>query len=70
MIGSWGKGYATDAVRTALAFGPLGLHRVTAAIDRVTAAIDPDISASQKIVERLGFAREGVLRDHVFTNGD
>ncbi|MFF0147824.1 ribosomal-protein-alanine N-acetyltransferase [Amycolatopsis sulphurea] len=59
----WGKGYATDAVRTALgfAFGPLDLHRVTA-------AIGPDNGASQTVVERLGFVREGVLRDHVFTN--
>jgi RimJ/RimL family protein N-acetyltransferase len=60
----WGKGYATDAVRSALefAFGPLDLHRVTA-------AIGPDNAASQALVERLGFVREGVLRDHVFTNG-
>ncbi|MET7989695.1 GNAT family protein [Amycolatopsis sp. NPDC005232] len=60
----WGKGYATDAVRSALdfAFGPLDLHRITA-------AIGPDNAASQGVVERLGFTREGVLRDHVFTNG-
>ncbi|MYW96030.1 GNAT family N-acetyltransferase [Amycolatopsis rubida] len=61
----WGRGYATDAVRTVLefAFGPLDLHRVTA-------AIGPDNAASQAVVERLGFVREGVLRDHVFTNDD
>ncbi|MET9260514.1 GNAT family protein [Amycolatopsis sp. NPDC004079] len=61
----WGNGYATDAVRTALAFafGPLNLHRVTV-------AIGPDNPASQKVVEHLEFAREGVLRDHVYTNGD
>jgi len=60
----WGHGFATDAVSTMLdfAFGSLDLHRVTA-------AIGPDNAASQAVVERLGFMREGVLRDHVFTNG-
>ncbi|SFT08543.1 GNAT family N-acetyltransferase [Saccharopolyspora flava] len=59
-----GKGYATDAARTILnhAFGSLGLHRVTA-------AIGPDNAASLAVVEKLGFVREGTLRDHVFTNG-
>ncbi|SFQ07364.1 GNAT family N-acetyltransferase [Amycolatopsis rubida] len=60
----WGHGYATDTVQTMLefAFGLLGLHRVTA-------AIGPDNAASHTVVERRGFVREGVLRDHVFTNG-
>jgi ribosomal-protein-alanine N-acetyltransferase len=44
------------------AFGPLGLHRVTA-------AIGPENTASLALVDRLGFSREGVLRDHVHTNG-
>ena len=59
----WGNGYATDAVSTMLdfAFGPLNLHRVTA-------AIGPDNVASQAVVDKLRFTREGVLRDHVFTN--
>ncbi|NIJ14516.1 RimJ/RimL family protein N-acetyltransferase [Saccharomonospora amisosensis] len=58
------RGYATDAVRTMLdfAFGPLGRHRVSA-------AIGPENAASLAVVERVGFTREGVLRDHVFTNG-
>ena len=60
----WGRGYASDAVSIMLgfAFGSLSLHRVTA-------AIGPDNAASQAVVEKLGFVREGVLRDHVFTNG-
>jgi len=59
----WGRGYASDAVSSMLnfAFDALSLHRVTA-------AIGPDNFASQAIVEKLGFVREGVLRDHVFTN--
>lgn len=60
----WGKGYATDAVRCLLdyGFGPLDLHRVTA-------AIGPQNAASHAVIKRLGFTREGVLRGHVFTNG-
>jgi ribosomal-protein-alanine N-acetyltransferase len=60
----WGHGYATDAARTMLrfAFGPLALHRVTA-------AIGPENSASIAVVKHLGFSYEGHLRDHVFTNG-
>jgi ribosomal-protein-alanine N-acetyltransferase len=59
----WGHGYATDAARTMLkfAFGPLALHRVTA-------AIGPENLASIAVVDRLGFSYEGLLRDHVFTN--
>jgi len=60
----WGRGYATDAARVLLrfAFGPLGRHRVTA-------AIGPENEASIAVVKRLGFTYEGHLRDHVFTNG-
>jgi RimJ/RimL family protein N-acetyltransferase len=60
----WGHGYATEAawLLTEFAFGTLGLHRVSA-------AIGPDNDASIAVVKRLGFAYEGRLRDHVFTNG-
>lgn len=60
----WGRGYATDAARSlvAFAFRELALHRVSA-------AIGPRNAPSIALVEKLGFTREGVLRDHVFTNG-
>lgn len=60
----WGHGYATDAAQTMTTFGfqVLELHRITA-------AIGPDNAASIAVVEKLGFTREGRLRDHVFTNG-
>ncbi len=60
----WGHGYATDAARQMITYGfaTLGLHRISA-------AIGPDNAASVAVVKRLGFTREGVLRDHVFTNG-
>jgi [ribosomal protein S5]-alanine N-acetyltransferase len=61
----WGRGYATDAARVLLrlAFGTLGLHRVSA-------AIGPENEASIAVVKRLGFTYEGRIRHHVFTNGD
>ncbi|MEV4508914.1 GNAT family protein [Dactylosporangium sp. NPDC049525] len=60
----WGHGYATDAVTIMMTFAFEMLH-----LHRVTAAIGPDNEASIRLVERLGFTREGVLREHVFTNG-
>jgi RimJ/RimL family protein N-acetyltransferase len=60
----WGHGYATDAVGTLIGFGftTLDLHRITA-------AVGPDNQASIHVLDRLGFALEGRLRDHVFTSG-
>ncbi|MGW1615191.1 GNAT family N-acetyltransferase [Streptomyces sp. NPDC002285] len=60
----WGRGYATDAARTLVtyAFKELALHRITA-------AIGPENVASIAVAQQLGFTREGVLRDHVLTNG-
>ncbi|WIX92575.1 GNAT family protein [Amycolatopsis sp. DG1A-15b] len=60
----WGNGYATDAVSAILDFAFRQLDR-----HRITAAIGPENFASQAVAKRLGFSREGVLRDHVFTNG-
>ena len=55
--GSWGRGYAREALALALdyAFGPLHLYRVEA-------DIDPRNVGSIHLVERLGFRREGLLR--------
>ncbi len=60
----WGNGYALDATRTlvSFAFGPLGLHRISA-------AIGPDNEPSISVAKRLGMSYEGRLRHHVFTNG-
>lgn len=59
----WGKGIASEAVGLLVryAFGPLGLHRITA-------AIGPDNVRSISLVEKFGFRYEGRLRDHVHTN--
>ncbi len=54
---AWGKGLMHEALGALLdwGFGPLGLHRVEA-------DVDPRNVASVKSLERLGFAREGFLR--------
>jgi [ribosomal protein S5]-alanine N-acetyltransferase len=55
---------ATHTPRTIIDFGftTLGLRRISG-------AIGPDNAASIALITRLGFTREGRLRDHVFTNG-
>jgi RimJ/RimL family protein N-acetyltransferase len=54
----WGRGYAQEALRLVLrhAFEGLGLRRLEA-------DIDPRNRGSCKLVERLGFVREGLLRE-------
>jgi ribosomal-protein-alanine N-acetyltransferase len=54
----WGRGHATEMVRTAIAFAfdSIGLSRLEA-------DIDPRNVASCRLVERVGFVREGLLRE-------
>lgn len=54
----WGRGFAQEMLRLALAhaFDTMVLHRIEA-------DIDPDNTASCRLVERMGFTREGLLRE-------
>ena len=54
----WGRGYATEMLRPAIdfAFNTLDL-------ERLEADIDPRNEASCRLVERVGFVREGLLRE-------
>ena len=54
----WGKGYMFEATSTLLrfAFEQLALHRMEA-------DIDPRNEASIRLIQRLGFQREGYLRE-------
>ena len=60
-----GRGMASLAVALVCdhAFGPVGLHRVQA-------DIRPENGPSQRLVERLGFQREGLLRRYLDIDGD
>jgi len=61
----WGRGLANEALTAIVdhAFGSLGLHRLEA-------DIDPRNAASIRSVERLGFKREGHLRERYFVAGE
>src|ERR1700704_4817137 len=62
---AWGHGYATEAVRVLLrwAFGTLDLNRVQAETDTRNVA-------SAHVLEKLGFVREGTLREDCIVNGE
>jgi RimJ/RimL family protein N-acetyltransferase len=61
----WGQGYMHEALVALIshAFGGLRLHRLEA-------DIDPRNAASARSLERLGFQREGLLRERWIVDGD
>ena len=61
----WRQGYMHEALQALLAyaFETLDLHRIEA-------DVDPRNSASIKTLERLGFQREGYLRERWQVNGE
>lgn len=61
---SWGKGFATEACSLLVeyAFGKLNLHKVWL-------AVFSNNPAAIKVYEKLGFAVEGTLKEHVFSGG-
>jgi ribosomal-protein-alanine N-acetyltransferase len=69
-VGYWiglpytGRGYMTDALGTMVpfAFGTLGLHRLEA-------ACLPHNAASSRVLEKIGFRREGLARHYLKING-
>ena len=61
----WGKGYMQEALTALLgyAFGELKL-------ERIEADVDPRNEASIRTLERLGFIKEGYLRERWKVNGE
>jgi RimJ/RimL family protein N-acetyltransferase len=61
----WRQGYVAEALGRLLefAFGDLRLHRLEA-------DVDPRNDPSLRTLERLGFRREGYLRERYHVNGD
>jgi [ribosomal protein S5]-alanine N-acetyltransferase len=62
---AWGRGYATEAAGALLqwAFDTLDLNRVQAEADTRN-------TASARVLEKLGFLREGTLREDCVVNGE
>jgi len=62
---AWGHGYATEAGHALLQWGfeTLGLNRVQAETDTRNAG-------SARVLEKLGFVREGTLREDCIVNGE
>jgi [ribosomal protein S5]-alanine N-acetyltransferase len=60
-----GQGYATEAARALVdrAFAEMGAHRVVA-------CCNPANTASWRLLERIGFVREGRLRRNIFFRRD
>jgi RimJ/RimL family protein N-acetyltransferase len=62
---AWGKGFATEAAGALLhwAFDTLDLNRVQAETDTRN-------TASARVLEKLGFVREGMLREDCIVDGE
>jgi RimJ/RimL family protein N-acetyltransferase len=62
---AWGQGFATEAASALLqwAFDTLDLNRVQSNCDTRN-------TASGRVLEKLGFVREGTLREDCIVNGD
>lgn len=60
-----GKGYAAEAARAMLGFGfnTLGVHRIYA-------KCRPNNKASEKVMQKIGMQREGLMREHWFYKGE
>lgn len=56
----WRNGYATEALQAALAYASS-----SADIERVGAVVHLENIASQQVLERCGFVREGILRQYM-----
>lgn len=60
----WGNGYATEVVKAVITYGfeEIGLKRIGAVV-----FVEND--SSNKLLEKLGFINEGVLRNYMYQDG-
>ncbi|CAN0857006.1 Putative [ribosomal protein S5]-alanine N-acetyltransferase [Linum grandiflorum] len=63
--GYWGKGIATTAVRIVTET----IFEERPELERLEALVDVDNVGSQRVLEKVGFVREGVLRKFVVLKG-
>ena len=57
----WGRGLATEAVRALVGLGFARLH-----LQRIEATTDLDNTGSMRVLAKVGFTEEGILRDYVY----
>lgn len=60
----WNQGIISEALKAIVSFGFQRLG-----INRIEAEVMPGNHASEKVLEKLGFVREGLLRDWMLWNG-
>ena len=60
----WGKGIASEAFEAVIRYGFEQMN-----LQRIEALIEPPNIPSQKLAERQGFIREGLLRSYEYTCG-
>lgn len=60
----WGKGYGTEAVRAMVQFG---FDKIE--LNRIEATITPGNDASVKVLEKLNFVQEGIVRERDLIKG-
>lgn len=65
---AWGHGYMQEALQAVLAWG-FDDAGEGMALNRIEAMIHPHNKPSLRLVERLGFRREGLLREVAFWGG-
>lgn len=63
--GHWGQGYATEALRVAIRHGFDALD-----LNRIEADIDPRNIGSARVLEKLGFRKEGFMPERWFVFGE
>jgi RimJ/RimL family protein N-acetyltransferase len=62
---AWGKGHATEAVQAMLSWAYQALD-----LNRVEAELDTRNTASARVLEKLGFVREGARREDCVVDGE
>jgi ribosomal-protein-alanine N-acetyltransferase len=59
----WGNGYATEAVNEIIKYGFKTMH-----LNRIEAFTVPEAFSSINLLEKLGFKKEGLLREYGYWN--
>ncbi len=63
----WRQGYATEAIQTIIEYA--FKNGIVGPVNRIQAITVPANVASEKVLERLGFEKEGLMREYGFWKG-